>query len=201
VGQDEDAQPLVRCANFCRREQTRRRRVAQSPKLSQDGFKAEGDVTGYVFEEDPCGGTFPDDAGDLEPEVAGVIGPLPLSGGAERLAWVSGDDGVDGTSEGLSVECGEVVPYGRGGEVSGLLGSDENGSGVFLPLDKASRVEAWLGKHEAHIKSSTSCAEGESIPGAWHHVILCFLHQGFHSGGRTPARAQFPAIRAAWARP
>jgi hypothetical protein len=44
VGQDEDAQPLVRRADFCRREQTRRRRVAHEPKFSQDGFKAEGDV-------------------------------------------------------------------------------------------------------------------------------------------------------------
>jgi hypothetical protein len=50
VGQDEDAQPLVRRADFCRAEQTRRRRVAHTPKLSQDGFKAKGDVTGHVFE-------------------------------------------------------------------------------------------------------------------------------------------------------
>jgi len=44
VGQDEDAQPLVRRADFCRAEQTRRRRVAHAPKLSEHGFKAEGDV-------------------------------------------------------------------------------------------------------------------------------------------------------------
>nr|WP_310583069.1 hypothetical protein [Deinococcus sp.] len=56
MGQDEDAQPLVRRANFCRAEQARRRRVTHVPKFSQHGFKAEGDVTGDVFEEHPFGG-------------------------------------------------------------------------------------------------------------------------------------------------
>ena len=65
MGQDEDPEPLVRRADFCRREQARRRRIAHCPKLSQDSFKAEGDVTGHVFEEDPFRGTFPDNPGDV----------------------------------------------------------------------------------------------------------------------------------------
>jgi len=97
VGQDEDAQPLVRRADFSRREQARRRRVAQSPKLSQDGFKAEGDVTGYVFEEHPLGAAFADDAGDVGPEVAGIIGATAFASGAEGLAGISGEDDVEGT--------------------------------------------------------------------------------------------------------
>ena len=86
MGQDEDAEPLVRRANFCRREQACRRRVAQSPKLSQDGFKAERDVTGDVFEEDPLGGTLPDDPGDLGPKVARIFGAAAFASGAEGLA-------------------------------------------------------------------------------------------------------------------
>ncbi|MDZ7710829.1 MAG: phosphatidate cytidylyltransferase [Roseovarius sp.] len=39
MGQDEDAQPLVRRADLCRAEQTRRRRVAHTPKLPQDGLE------------------------------------------------------------------------------------------------------------------------------------------------------------------
>jgi hypothetical protein len=66
VGQDEDPEPLVRRADFCRREQACRRRVAHAPKLSQHGFKPEGDVTGDIFEESPFGATFADDTGDLE---------------------------------------------------------------------------------------------------------------------------------------
>ena len=88
MGQDEDAHALVRRANFCRREQACRRRVAHAPKLSQGCFKAEADVTGDVFKEDPFRGTFPDDAVDLGPEVTGIVGPAALSSCAERLAGI-----------------------------------------------------------------------------------------------------------------
>jgi hypothetical protein len=165
VGQDEDAQPLMRRANFCRREQARRRRVAQSPKLSQDGFKTEGDVACDVFEEDPFGAAFVDDAGDVGPEVTGIVGAAALSCLAERLALVSGKDGIERASEWPRIECSQVVPYRGRGEVSGPLGGDEDAAGVFLPLDEAAGVIAGLGKHEAHIQASAACAEGESISG------------------------------------
>ena len=114
MGQDEDAEPLVRRADFCRAEQARRRREAHAPKLSQDGFKAEGNVTGDVFQEDPFGGTFPDDAGDLGPEVAGIIGATAFARGAERLAGISGEDDVEGTAEGAGIETAQVIPdWGR----------------------------------------------------------------------------------------
>ena len=104
MGQDEDAHPLVRRADFCRREQARRRRVAHAPKLSEHGFKAEGDVTGDVFEEDPFGGTFPHDAGDFGPEVARIVCTAAFSGRAEGLAGISGEDDVEGTAEGPGIE-------------------------------------------------------------------------------------------------
>ena len=171
MGQDEDAQPLVRRANFCRREQARRRRVAHAPKLSQDGFKAEGDVTGDVFEEHPFGGTFPDDAGDLGPEVAGIIGATAFASGTEGLAGISGEDDVEGTAERLGIETAKIIPDRGWGKVSGPLCCDDGCAWVFFPLDKASGVEAGFGKHEAHIQASAACAEGQSVPGTWHHVI------------------------------
>ena len=59
VGQDEDAESLVRRPDFCRAEQARRRRVAHCPKLSEDGLEAEADMPCDVFEEDPFGGSIP----------------------------------------------------------------------------------------------------------------------------------------------
>ena len=99
MGQDEDPQPLVRRADFCRAEQTRRRRVAHCPKLSQDGFEAEGDVTGDVFKENPLRRAFPDDAGDLGPEVSGIVGATTFPGGAEGLARIPGEDGIEGPTK------------------------------------------------------------------------------------------------------
>ena len=165
MGQDEDPQPLVRRADFCRREQTRRRRVAHAPKLSQDGFKAEGDVTGDVFEEDPFGSALSDDAGDLGPEVAGIIGTAAFSGGAERLAGISGEDDVEGTVEGPGIETAQIIPDWCRGEIPGVLGGDEDASGPFLPFHEGSGMITGFGEHDAQIQASAACAEGQSVPG------------------------------------
>ena len=165
MGQDEDAQPLVRRTDFCRREQARRRRVAHAPKLSQHGFKAEGDVTGDVFEEHPFGGAFPDDAGDLGPEVAGIVDTTALSGGAERLARISGEDDVESTAERPGIEAAEIIPDWRGCEVACALGGDEDGAGPVFPLDEGAGVKSGFGEHDAQIQASAACAEGQSVPG------------------------------------
>ena len=165
MGQDEDAQPLVRRADLCRREHARRRRVAQSPKLSQDGLEAEGDVTGDVFEEDPFRAAFVDDAGDIGPEVAGIIGASALPGRAEGLAGIACEDGIEGAPEGPGVEAAQVGPDRGRGEVARALAGDEDSARPVLPFDERAGVIAGLGKHEAQIKASAACAEGQSVPG------------------------------------
>jgi len=165
VGQDEDTQPLVRRADFCRAEQARRRRVAHVPKLSQDGFKPEADVPGDVLNEDPFWGAFPDDAGDLGPEVAGIVCATAFASGTEGLAGISGEDGVEGTAEGPCVEAAQIIPDWGRGEIPGALGGDEDGAGPVFPFDKCAGVKTRLGEHEAQIKASAACAEGQSMSG------------------------------------
>ena len=155
----------MRRADFCRREQARRRRVAQSPKLSQDGFEAEGDVPGDIFEEHPFGTAFPDDAGDMRPQVARIVGTAALSGRAEGLARVSGQDGIEGAAEGPGIEAAQVGPDWGRGEVSGCLRRDEHRPWPVLPFDEGAGVIAGLGEHEAHNKASAARAEGQSVPG------------------------------------
>ncbi|KGJ21163.1 hypothetical protein IX55_03155 [Paracoccus sanguinis] len=165
MGQDEDAQPLVRRADLCRREQARRRRVAQSPKFSQDGFKAEGDVPGDVFEERPFRAAFVDDAGDIGPEVPGIVCAAAFPGRAEGLAGISGQDGIERAEEGAGVEAAQVGPDRGRGEVSSPLGRDEDRPWPVLPFDEGAGVIAGFGEHEAQIKASAACAEGQSVPG------------------------------------
>ena len=160
MGQDEDPHPLVRRADFCRREQARRRRVAHAPKLSQDGFEAEGDVTGDVFEEHPFRAAFGNNPGDVWPEVPGIIGATAFSGGAERLARVSGEDDVEGPTKRPGIEAAQVIPDWRRGEIPGALGGDEDGTWPILPFDKCPSVKSGFGQHEAHIQASAACAEG-----------------------------------------
>ena len=165
MGQDEDAEPLVRRADFCRREQARRRRVAHAPKLSQDEFKAEGDVTRDVFEEDPFWRALPDNPGDLGPEVAGIVGTAAFASRAEGLAGISGEDDVERTAEGPGIEAAQIVPDWGRSEVPCAVGGDEHGARPLLPLDKGAGVEAGFGEHDAQIKASAACAEGQSVPG------------------------------------
>ena len=155
----------MRRTDFCRAEQARRRRIAHAPKLSQHEFKAEGDVPGDVFKEDPFGLALADDARDLGPEMAGIIGTATLTGGAERLAGISGEDDVEGTTEDPGIEAAQIIPDWRRGEIPGALGGDEDASRINLPFDKCPGVEAWFGEHEAQIKASAACAEGQSVPG------------------------------------
>jgi hypothetical protein len=131
----------------------------------QDGFEAEGDMTCDVFEEHPLWGTFADNPCDLGPEVAGVVGSGPLPGRAEGLAGISGEDCVEGPSEGLGFEAAQIIPDRSRGKVSGALGRDEDGSGPVLPFDEAPGVIAGLGEHKAQIQASAACAEGQSVPG------------------------------------
>ena len=165
VGQDEDPQPLMRRADLCRREQARRRRVAQSPKLSEDGFESESDVPGDVFEEDPFRAAFANDAGDVGPEVAGIVRPTALSGRAEGLARIACEYCVEGAAEGAGVEAAKVGPDRGRGEVSGCLCRDEDRPWPVLPFDEGAGVIAGFGEHEAQIKASAACAEGQSVPG------------------------------------
>ena len=165
MGQDEDPEPLVRRADLCRAEQTRRRRVAQTPKLSQDGFEAVGDVPRDVFEKDPLGAALADDAGDLGPEVSRVISTAALSGSAEGLAGISGEDDVEGPAKWSGIETAQIIPDRGRRKIPGALGRDEYGAGPVLPFDKGTGVIAGFGKHEAQIQASAACAEGQSVPG------------------------------------
>jgi len=122
-------------------------------------------MTVDVFEKDPFGSAFSNNPGDVGPDVAWIGGTAALSSCAERLAGISGEDGVEGTAEGPCVEAAQIVPDRCRGEIPCALGGDEDGAGPILPLDKGAGVIAGFGQHEAQIKASAACAEGQSVPG------------------------------------
>ncbi len=155
----------MRRADFCRAEQTRRRRVAHAPKFSEDGFEAKGDMPRDVFEEDPFGAAFANDAGDLRPEVTRIFGTGSLASGAEGLAGISSEYDVEGAQEGPGIESAQIVPDWRWGEVARTLCGDENPSGPFLPFDECAGMKSGFGQHDAQIQASAACAEGKSVPG------------------------------------
>ena len=122
-------------------------------------------MTGDVFEKDPLGAAFPDDAGDVWPEVSRVISTAALSGRAEGLARVAREDGIEGAAEGPGIEAAQVGPDWGRDEIPCALGGDEHRPWPALPLDEGAGVIAGFGEHEAQIKASAACAEGQSVPG------------------------------------
>ena len=122
-------------------------------------------MPGDVFEEDPFRAALADDAGDVGPEVTGIVSATALSGRAEGLAGVACEDGIEGTAEGPGVETAQVGPDRRRGEIPCALGGDEDGTGPIFPFDEGAGVIARFGQHEAQIKASAACAEGQSVPG------------------------------------
>lgn len=122
-------------------------------------------MPGDVFEEGPFGAAFADDAGNVGPEVTGIVGPTALSRRAERLAGIACEDGVERAAEGSGVEAAQVGPDRGRGEIPRALGGDEDRPWPVLPFDEGAGVIAGLGEHEAQIKASAACAEGQSVPG------------------------------------
>lgn len=118
-----------------------------------------------VFEKDPSRLDFPDDAGNIGPEVPGIIGAFALSRLGKRLAWVSGEDGINNAAPRSTVEGLDVIPDRGGVQVSGPLARNESASWVFLPLDICGGGKARLGKAKTHVKSAAACTEADAVSG------------------------------------
>lgn len=123
-------------------------------------------MPGDVFEEDPAGRGFVNDAGDVGPQVPLVACAFSLTGVRKRLARIARENDIHGSTPCPPVECCKIAPDWGWGEVSGSLGCDEGVLRVFLPLDKASGVEARLCEHEAHVETAGAGAETEAAEGS-----------------------------------
>lgn len=122
-------------------------------------------MPGDVFEEDPFGTAFADDPRNVGPEVPRIFGATALSSSAEGLAGVSGKNGIEGAAEWPGIEAAQVGPDWGRDEIPRALGGDEDRPWPVLPFDEGAGVIAGLGEHEAQIKASAACAEGQSVPG------------------------------------
>lgn len=120
-------------------------------------------MTGDVFEKHPFGCDFPDDPGNVGPQVAFVVLSPPLSGVGEWLAGIACEHGVEGSAEWPRVECGDVIPDWRGREISGPLGGDEGVSGVFFDFNPNTGSEAGFDQVESHVESAASATQAEAV--------------------------------------
>jgi len=169
VGLRQDVEPLpaVWRTDFSRRKESCRNPVTHFFQLAGDDIKSESEVPGDVLEEAPLGLTLADDAGDLGPEVAWVVGPGSLTRNAERLARIAAMNNVNESAPRSGVELLEVAPDGSAVKDSIRHPGEEDVLWVRLDLDVTDRPVAGDGEMEPKVEPTDAGTEGETI-----HVVL-----------------------------
>lgn len=162
MGQYEEPLPKVRRARFSRREQACPDRVTQAAKVAGDVPKSQRHMAGDVFEEDPSGSDLADDAGDLGPEMAGIVTSPPVAGLAEGLARVAGRDEIHAAAPWSAVERSEIVPYSRRSQGLVFHPGHERGRSVGFPLNVTHSAVSELGDVEPEVEPSIASAEGKT---------------------------------------
>jgi hypothetical protein len=113
-------------------------------------------MVGNVFEETPCGLAFAGDAGNVWPQMAGVIGSTFFPSDAERLAGISSSDAINFATPWLAVEGSHVRPDRRRIQPSCFHMRDKEARDIGFPLDSTNQLCCWFGKLEAKLKPANT---------------------------------------------
>ena len=159
---DEQAFAPVRCADFRRRKQSCRKDVAHADQFSGDFGKAEAQMIGDIFEEDESGIAFPDDAGNVRPEMARIGLAEAAAGDRKRLARVARSEDIHEAAPWSAVEGCKVVPDRC--RIQGFVFHPRHESGCCegFPLDVTHSSISGVGDVQAEVDTSGSGAEGQS---------------------------------------
>lgn len=160
---DEQAFAPVRCADFRRRKQSCRKDVAHADQFSGDFGKSEAQMMGDIFEEYDRGIAFPDDAGNVRPEMARIGLAEAATGDREWLARVACSEDVHEAAPRAAVEGCKVVPDRR--RIQGFVFHPRHESGCCegFPLDVTHSSISGAGDVEAEIEAACSCAERDAV--------------------------------------
>ena len=113
-------------------------------------------MVGNVFEEAPLGLDFTGDAGNVWPQMAGVIGRAFFSRDAERLAGISGSDAINFAAPWLAVECSHVRPDRRRIQPSCFHMRDKEAGDIGFPLDITNGMGVRHSEAQAKLKPARS---------------------------------------------
>ena len=176
-GKDEESLALVGRADFRRCEEACRKPVAHADQPAGDFGEAEAEMMGDILEEDEGRFDFADDAGDMRPEVARVVGTPAFARDREWLARITRSDDVHRAAPRAAVETGNIVPDNSLIQGRVFHPRHESGCGVGFPFDMAHSSISGQGDGETEIEPSGPGAEGEAEE-------ACISGLGSVSGGR-----------------
>jgi hypothetical protein len=175
----KDEQPLASMgrADFRRREEACRKAVAHADQSAGDFGEAEAEMMGDIFEEHEGRFNFTDDAGDMGPEVARVVGAPALARDRERLARITRSDDVHRAAPRAAVEGGNIVPDNSLIQGRVFHPRHKSGCGVGFPFDMAHSTISGDGDGEPEVEPACAGTEGEAEE-------ACVSGSGSASGGR-----------------
>jgi hypothetical protein len=175
--EDEQALALVGRADFRRREEACRKAVAHADQSAGDFGEAEAEMMGDILEKDEGRFDLADDAGDMRPEMARVVGTPALARDGERLARIARSDDVHRAAPRAAVEGSNVVPDNSLIQGRVFHPRHESGCGVGFPFDMAHSTIAGDGDGKTEVQPACAGAEGEAEE-------ACVSGPGSASGGR-----------------
>jgi len=176
-GEDEEPLTLVGRADFRRCEEACRKAVAHADQSCGDLGEAEAEMMGDILEEDEGRLDLADDASDMWPEVAWVVGAPAFARDGERLARIARSDDVHRAAPRAAVEGSNVVPDRCRIQGRVFHPRHEDGCGVGFPFDMAHSTISGDGDGESEIEPARAGAEGEAEQ-------ACVSGSGSASGGR-----------------
>ena len=161
-GEDEEPLALVGRADFRRREEACRKAVAHADQSCGDFGEAEAEMMGDILEEDEGRFDLADDAGDMRPEVARVVGAPAFARDGERLARIARSDDVHRAAPRAAVEGGNIVPDNSLIQGRVFHPRHESGCGEGFPFDMAHSTISGDGDGKPEIEPARTGAEGEA---------------------------------------
>ena len=176
-GKDEQPFALVGRADFRRREEACRKFIAHADQSACDFGEAEAEMMGDILEEDEGRLDLANDAGDMRPEVARVVGTPALARDGERLARIARSDDVHRAAPRTAVEGSNVVPDNSLIQGRVFHPRHESGCGEGFPFDMAHSTIPGDGEDKPEVETARAGAEGEAEE-------ACVSGSGSVSGGR-----------------
>jgi len=171
VGQDEDALPLVRSANFRRAEYSPRRCVTKAFQVSEDIPQPKADMSLDVLEEADAGLANANSVCDKGPEVPGIVCPSALTGGTERLAGVTPREDIHAAVKLSEWERFKITPNRGRIKVPAFHPRRQEAAGILFDLRVSHRSQVWQHSSEPQVDTAVAGAKRDVSELGRIHVI------------------------------
>ena len=158
-GKDEQPLALVGRTDFRRREEACRKAVAHADQSCGDFGEAEAEMMGDILEENEGRFDLDDDAGDMGPEVAWILGTEPSACDGERLARIARSDDVHRAAPRAAVEGSNIVPDNSLIQGRVFHPRHESGCGEGFPFDMAHSTISGDGDAKPEVEAASAGAE------------------------------------------